>query len=80
MFKNKFIPTWDNDLKINDEFLPKWPPNSPDLSAIEIVWLIIKQMLIFFPPKDMKGLKDSIKIEWDSIPKNICKNIIEHMK
>ena len=37
-------------------------------------------MLIFFPPKDMKGLKDTIKMIWDSTPKNICQNIIEHMK
>ena len=34
LFKNRFIPTLDNDLKINEEFLPKWPPNSPDLSEL----------------------------------------------
>ena len=56
------------------------PPNSPDLSAIEIIWSIIKQMLIFFPPKDMNSLKTTIKMIWDSIPKQICENIIEHIK
>ena len=80
LFKNKFIPTWDNGLKINDRFVPRWPPNSPDLSAIELIWAIIKQMLIFFPPKDMNDLKNTIKLIWDSIPKNICENIIDHMK
>jgi len=80
LFKNKFIPTWDNGLKIKDEFIPRWPPNSPDLSAIEIIWSIIKQMLIFFPPKDMNSLKTTIKMIWDSIPKQICENIIEHIK
>ena len=62
LFKNQFIPTWDNGLKINDKFIPRWPPNSPDLSAIEIIWSIIKQMLIFFPPKDMDSLKSTIKM------------------
>ena len=80
LFKDKFIPTWDDDLKINDENVPRWPPSSPDLSPIEIIWSIIKQMLIFFPPKDMDSLKNTIKMIWDSIPKYICKNIIEHMK
>ena len=37
-------------------------------------------MLIFFPPKDMNDLKNTIKLIWDSIPKNICENIIDHMK
>ena len=50
------------------------------LSAIELIWAIIKQMLIFFPPKDMNDLKNTIKLIWDSIPKNICENIIDHMK
>ena len=48
--------------------------------AIELIWAIIKQMLIFFPPKDMNDLKNTIKLIWDSIPKNICENIIDHMK
>jgi transposase len=71
LFKDKFIPTWDGGLKINDKFVPRWPPNSPDLSAIEVIWAIIKQMLILFPRKDMNGLKKAIKMIWDSMPKNI---------
>ena len=43
LFKNKFIPTWDNGLKINGRFVPRWPPNSHDLSAIELIRAIIKQ-------------------------------------
>ena len=76
LFKDKFIPTWDNDLKINGEYAPRWPPNSPDLSPIEIIWSIIKQMLVFFPPKDMDNLKNKIKMIRDPIPKSIYKNII----
>ena len=80
LFKDKFIPTWDNDLKINGEYVPRWPPNSPDLSPIEIIWSIIKQMLVFFLLLDMDNLKNTIKTIWDSIPKSICQNIIDHTK
>ena len=80
LFKDKFIPTWEDDLKINSENVPRWPPNSPDLSPIEIIWGIIKQMLVFFPPKDMSNLKNAIKLIWDSIPKKIWENNIEHFK
>ena len=37
-------------------------------------------MLILFPVKDMDTLKKHIKVIWDSIPKAICQNIIEHIK
>ena len=57
LFKDKFIPTWDNDLKINDEYAPRWSPNSPDLSHIEIIWSIIKYMQVFLTLKKMDNLK-----------------------
>jgi len=25
LFKDKFIPTWDDGLKINNKFVPRWP-------------------------------------------------------
>ena len=80
LFKDKFIPTWENGIKYNESYIPRWPPSSPDLSGIEIIWSIIKQMLILFPPKDINDLKSSIKMIWESIPKTICQNIIEHLK
>ena len=36
LFGNDFIPIWENGPELNGEILPKWPPNSPDLSSIEI--------------------------------------------
>ena len=81
LFKDRYIPNWENDLpKLKQTFILRWPPNSPDLSAIELIWSIIKQMLILFRPKDIDGLKTTIKMIWDSIPKQICNNIIEHLK
>ena len=53
LFKNKLIPTWDNGPKINGEYIPRWPPNSPDFSAEEMIWSIIKKMLTLFPVKNI---------------------------
>ena len=62
LFKDRFIPTYDKGETINNKFIHRWYPNSPDLSAIEIILWIIKQMMILFPPKTMSGLKRIIKI------------------
>ena len=79
LFGDNYIPTWTSGPKIDEEFIPRWPPNSPDLSAIELIWSIIKEMLKLFPPKNIDELKSAIKIIWESIPKEVCKNIIEHI-
>ena len=80
LFGNNFIPTWDDGPKFNGATIPRWPPNSPDLSPIEIIWSIIKGMLSMFPPSNLDELKSSIKKIWESIPAEICKNIINHFK
>ena len=36
-------------------------------------------MLNIFSPKNQDELKKANKIIWDSIPKEMCKNIIEHI-
>ena len=79
LFGNNYIPTWSSGPKIDGEIIPRWPPNSPDLSAIELIWSIIKEMLKLFPPKNIDELKKAINIIWCSIPKEICKNIIDHI-
>ena len=80
LFGDNFIPTWDDGPKLNGEIIPRWPPNSPDLSPIEIIWSIIKGMLTMFPPSNLDELKSAIKKVWESIPVAICKNIFEHFK
>ena len=71
--KPEFIPTLEDYLKINDEFISRRPPNSLDLSPIKIILGIIKQMLVFFPTKDMSDLKNTIKLIWDSISKKFMR-------
>ena len=65
---------------MNGEYIPKWPPNSPDLSAIELVWSIIKGMMHIFPPTNMEELKSLIRRIWYSIPNDISKRIKKHIK
>ena len=79
LFGERYIPTWAFGPKIDGDIIPKWPPTSPDLSAIELIWSVIKEMLKIFPPKNLDELKKAIKIIWDSIPNEMCKNIIAHI-
>ena len=67
---------------INGKKMPKWPPNSPDLSPIELVWSIIKRMLNIFQPATIEELKASIQKIWNSISLNakICEKIINHIQ
>lgn len=76
LFKDHFIPTWE----INGQNIPKWPPNSPNLSAIELIWSIIKGMLNVFPPTTLEELKITIQKIWNSISPEICEKIINHIK
>ena len=38
LFKEQYIPNWENDPKYKEAFIPRWPSSFPDLSAIEIIW------------------------------------------
>ena len=80
LFEGHFIPTWEGGPEINGKKIPKWPPNSPDLSAIELIWSIIKGMLNMFPPNSLEELKQGIQRIWDSITPDICNRIINHTK
>lgn len=80
LFKVHFIPTWESGPEINGQKITKWPPNSPDLSAIELIWSIIKGMLNMFPPTTLEELKITIQKIWNSISPEICEKIIDHIK
>jgi len=80
LFGDLYIPTWEEGPKVDGKTIPKWPPSSPDLSAFELIWSIIKGMLNLFPPKTVEDLKSSIKKIWESIPTSICERIIAHIK
>ena len=83
LFGDHFIPTWekgDQIPQINGQNIPKWPPNSPDLSPIELIWSIIKGMLNIFPPTSLEELKEALQKIWNSISGKLCEKIINHME
>ena len=61
----------------NINYLKHWPPNSPDLSSIEIVWSIVQTQLEGKVIKGIDDLKNSILYVWNRIPNQYCKNICE---
>lgn len=59
--------------------LPGWPPNSPDLNPIEMLWSIIKRTLHKNPliPGD---LEDKILEIWNSIPQEVIDKLCQSFK
>ena len=47
--------------------LPNWPPNSPDLNLIEIIWALIKQKLRNNPAKTIDELKEKVAYAFQEI-------------
>ena len=61
------------------------PPNSPDLAyPIEDIWGIIKPRVKRRQPKTIEELKNFLLEEWNSVPKemikNLCRNWLERVK
>ena len=48
--------------------LPNWPPNSPDLSPIEVLWGILKRYIKIHKPITKRDLLFRIRNAWDMIP------------
>ena len=62
-------------LGFKDKTLMVWPPNSPDLNAIENLWAIIKQR-VYTDGKQFSTLHElwkAIKLEYAAIPRSIVK-------
>jgi transposase len=80
----------DNDPKhtsrLAKEFLEEnvpavigWPSNSPDLNPIENLWGIIKRNVEERKPKNLEELQVFMTEEWDRIPSEVYKNLIDTM-
>ena len=69
---------WFKDNKID---LIEWPAQSPDLSAIEHLWNILKCKLNKYeePPKGVYELWDRVAEEWNKITPEDCQNLIESL-
>ena len=47
--------------------LPDWPPYSPDLNIIEVIWAIMKQRVQNQKPETIEELKEAILHVWDEL-------------
>ena len=54
-----------------------WPPNSPDLSPIEIVWAEVQAKLEGYTFKNMDDFKKKIVYEWNRVPEEYCHRIFD---
>ena len=59
-----------SSLGMNLIILPGWPPNSPDLNSIEMIWSIIKRSLQT-QPVQQENLGAKVREIWESIPQEV---------
>ena len=62
----------------NVRLLFGWPPNSPDLSPIEMLWGAIKCRIEHYPefPKTYEELKTAVEREWNSFDKDRINELV----
>jgi transposase len=61
--------------KVN--FLPDWPPNSPDLNPIENIWGIMKTQIAKLGPTTLHALKIAIRKVWRNLDITTIRRILE---
>jgi transposase len=60
--------------------LEGWPPHSPDLNVIEMIWCWIKNRIAERSPKSLDALKQCITDVWDHLSMYHVNNLIESMQ
>jgi hypothetical protein len=59
------------------DVLPDWPPRSPDLNIIEIVWAIMKKRIEKQGPKSMEDLIPIVRAVWDALSNETINALID---
>lgn len=59
-------------LRRNINVLPGWPPNSPDLNPIEMLWAVVKRKRHAFPGT----LEEQVLAAWDSIAQETIDRLV----
>ena len=74
----KSVNTW---LAKQPYSVMEWPASSPDLNPIEHLWAHVKRQLAKHEvaPCGMLELWMRVKSEWNAIPAEVCRNLIESM-
>ena len=57
----------DYFIKKGIEYVDRWPPYSPDLNMIELVWPLLNERIAQRHPSSMPELQTAIKAAWKSI-------------
>ena len=67
--------------KDNNVTVMVWPAQSPDLNPIEHLWFHLKRRLATYEiaPKGILELWERVEKEWEDIPMEVCRNLIESM-
>ena len=61
------------------KLLEDWPPSSPDLNVIEIVWAIMGTRVEKLRPKNVQDLKKTFNDFWDSLEFTTINALIDSM-
>ena len=61
------------------ELLPKWPPNSPDLSPIENLWGYVQRRVYRRGCKTFDLFKDAVLEELAAVPQHVLSNLYASM-
>lgn len=56
-----------------------WPPHSPDLFPIELVWDELDRPVRKVRPTNQQSLIDKLKQAWNAIPGTYLKKLVEQM-
>ena len=49
------------------DIIINWPPNSPDLNVIEMMWSMMKNIVAFYHPTSLQELIEAVNIAWRQI-------------
>jgi hypothetical protein len=58
--------------------LPGWPPNSPDLNPIEMIWGIVKTHVEKLRPETKEALAVIIQEVWSSLDQEMIDRLVDH--
>ena len=61
----------------NCDIIPDWPPNSPDLNPIELLWGILKAFIQKKKPQSKQGLVQELEFAWNSISMDTINKLCE---
>jgi hypothetical protein len=62
------------------KILDRWPPYSPDLNIIEIVWAVMKRRVSNRNPRTLNELQSIIQEVWDNLSYSTINSLIDSMQ